>query len=130
VARLDLENVVFAGRVNQAELIAHYQAADVLLCMSEHEGFGVPLVESMHFGVPVVAYKAAAVPETLGGAGMLVNRKDHEAIAELVGMLIHNADLRDRVVLQQRRRLTAFEARSVKLQLYRYVQDAQSGATA
>ena len=62
-------SVDFAGSVSPAELTAYYLAADVLVCCSEHEGFCAPLLEAMHYGVPVVAYGIAAVPETVLGAG-------------------------------------------------------------
>ena len=52
--------------------------------MSEHEGFCVPLVEAMYFRVPIVAYAAAAVPDTLGGCGVLVTDKLPETIAEAI----------------------------------------------
>ena len=66
-----------------------YARADAYLCMSEHEGFCAPLVEALARGVPVVARRAAAVPETLGGAGVLVDDPDvlplaAEALHEVV----------------------------------------------
>lgn len=112
VERLGLRDVLFAGHVNIAQLAAYYRCAGVYLSMSEHEGVGVPLLESMFYGVPIVAYKAAAVPETLGGSGILVKEKDHAAVAELIGLLSEagapDAELRDRVVAAQRERLRAF----------------------
>ena len=57
------------GSVTGAELEAYYQAADVFVCASDHEGFCVPLAEAMGHGVPIVAYGVTAVPETVGGAG-------------------------------------------------------------
>ena len=72
--------------------------------MSEHEGFGVPLLEAMHFGVPVVAYKAAAVPETLGGAGLLLTARNDAGTAELIALLDEDRELRERVVARQRER--------------------------
>ena len=69
--RLGLQDVLFTGAVPQAELNAYYAAAAVFLCMSEHEGFCIPLLESLAHDVPVVAFAAAAVPETLDGAGIL-----------------------------------------------------------
>ena len=57
-------DTVFAGSVPQEELNAYYRDADLFLCMSEHEGFGIPLLESMAYRVPVLAYAAAAVPGT------------------------------------------------------------------
>ena len=64
---LALPEVVFTGQVEDAELPAFYEAADVFLCLSEHEGFCVPLLEAMSHGVPVLAYDAGAVAETLRG---------------------------------------------------------------
>ena len=51
-------------------LAAYFASADVFVCASDHEGFCVPLVEAMAGGSPVVAYDAAAVGETVGGAGL------------------------------------------------------------
>jgi glycosyltransferase involved in cell wall biosynthesis len=108
VERLALTDVHFIGHVSREELIAYYQAADVYLCMSEHEGFGVPLIESMYFDVPVIAYAAAAVPETMGSAGVLVTRKDHAAIAELIHLVVCDKSLRARLIAQQRQRWPQF----------------------
>lgn len=108
VAQLALTDVHFVGHVSREELIAYYRAADVYLCLSEHEGFGVPLIESMYFDVPVIAYAAAAVPETLGGAGVLVTRKDHAAIAELVNLVARDEALRARLIARQRQRWAQF----------------------
>ena len=66
------EAVTITGPVSDAERNAHYAAADVFVCLSAHEGFCVPLLEAWHHRVPVVAYGAAAVPETLGDAGVLL----------------------------------------------------------
>ena len=108
VSRLSLSGVTFTGHVSNAELMAYYRSADVYLSMSEHEGFGVPLLESMYFDVPVIAFKAAAVPETLGGSGVLVTRKKHAAVAELVGLLDNDEGLREQVIARQRERLRDF----------------------
>jgi glycosyltransferase involved in cell wall biosynthesis len=108
VGRLGLRDVVFAGHVSGAQLAAYYRRASVYLSMSEHEGFGAPLLESMFYGVPIVAYKAAAVPETLGGSGILVKEKDHAAVAELIGLLSEDSELRNRTIAAQRERLRDF----------------------
>ena len=67
--------VVFLGHVSHEDLLACYSTASLFVSMSEHEGFGVPLVESMLMGVPVLAYGATAVPHTLGGAGVQFSEK-------------------------------------------------------
>lgn len=108
VQRLGLSEVVFVGHVGSAEWAACYRCASVYLSMSEHEGFGVPLLEAMHFDVPVIAYKAAAVPETLGGAGLMLTARNHAATAELIALLDEDRELRARVVARQRERLREF----------------------
>ena len=72
----------FTGPVPDEDLAAFYRWADVYVSLSEHEGFCVPLVEAMAADVPVLAYAAGAVPETLGGAGVLFAPKDLEFAAE------------------------------------------------
>ena len=109
VRELDVRDVIFTRHVTQAELNACYRTADVFLCLSEHEGFCIPLIEAMHFGVPVVAYAQEAVRETLGGAGVLVTTKDFEAIAEILDLLVTDQTFRQRIVAAQRDRLRAFQ---------------------
>jgi glycosyltransferase involved in cell wall biosynthesis len=112
-----LDGVVFAGGVSQAELCTYYRVASVYLSMSEHEGFCVPLLEAMHFGVPIVAYAAAGVPGTLGGAGLAVNRKDFPLLAELIHRVVVEPALRDGLVAGQRARLRAFDREAIGAQL-------------
>jgi glycosyltransferase involved in cell wall biosynthesis len=86
----------------------YYRHAAVYVSLSEHEGFCVPLVEAMAADVPILAYSAAAVPDTLGGAGVQFAPKDLELAAELLGALAFDDDLRAEVIAGQRRRLEAF----------------------
>ena len=105
VRELRVDEVVFTGQVDDDELYAYYRLADVFLCLSEHEGFGVPLQEAMLFGVPVVAYDAGAVRETLRGGGLLLKDKSPELVAELLDRVTHGGDLRraaDRVAAARR----------------------------
>jgi L-malate glycosyltransferase len=98
----------FTGPVPDEDLATFYRWADVYVSLSEHEGFCVPLIEAMAADVPVLAYAAGAVPETLGGAGMLFEPKDLELAAEMLGMLVYDRPVRDRVLEGQRRRLADF----------------------
>lgn len=108
--RLGIQNcTLFAGSVSQTELNAYYESADIFLCMSEHEGFCIPLIESMVHDIPVMAYAAAAVPETLAGAGILFQEKRWDYIAEMMGRILNDAELRARVVSQQQERLRRYE---------------------
>jgi glycosyltransferase involved in cell wall biosynthesis len=82
---LQLKNVELVGSVRQDELNAYYEVSRAFLCLSDHEGFCIPLLEAMTHDVPVVAYAAGAVPETLDGAGVLVREKRYDLIAEVLG---------------------------------------------
>ena len=104
------DRFVFTGGVPDADLAAYYRWADAYVSLSEHEGFCVPLLESMAMDVPVLAYAAGAVPETLGGAGVLFSPKDLEFAAEMLGTLIYDRPVRDRVLEGQRRRVREFAA--------------------
>jgi glycosyltransferase involved in cell wall biosynthesis len=85
--------------------------------LSEHEGFCVPLVEAMAADVPILAYAAGAVPETLGGAGVLFSPKDLEVAAELLGLLVYDRGLRQQVLEGQRRRLADFAQGAIETRL-------------
>jgi glycosyltransferase involved in cell wall biosynthesis len=100
--------VTFTDVVSHAELVACYRTADVYLCLSEHEGFNVPVLEAMHFDVPVVAYAAAAVPDTVGDGGLLLAGKDPLVVATAVERLRSDASLRARLVDAGRRRVEHF----------------------
>jgi glycosyltransferase involved in cell wall biosynthesis len=102
------DRFLFVGPVPDNELAAYYRHAHAYLSLSEHEGFCVPLVEAMAMDVPILAYAAAAVPETLGGAGVSFAPKDLEQAAELLGALIYDEPLRQHVIAGQRRRLLDF----------------------
>ena len=107
----------FTGPVPDEDLAAFYRWADVYVSLSEHEGFCVPLVEAMAADVPIVAYAAGAVPETLGGAGLLFAPKDLEVGAELLGSVVYDRDLRARVLDGQRRRLQDFAPPRIEARL-------------
>jgi L-malate glycosyltransferase len=98
----------FTGPVPDADLAAYYRHADVYISLSEHEGFCVPLLEAMAADVPVLAYGATAVPETMGGAGVVFTPKDLELAAEWLGVLAYDGPVRRRVVEGQRTRLADF----------------------
>ena len=103
VRSLALDEVVFAGHVDDDDLMAYYSVADLFLCLSEHEGFCVPLVEAMRFGVPVMAYDAGAVKETLRGGGVLLKEKQPEVVAELAHAVLADGSLRRGVLATQDR---------------------------
>ena len=118
------EQVVFCGSVPDAELAAYYHLARVLLCMSEHEGFCVPLVEAMRFDLPIVAHHGSAIPETLGGAGVLIRSKNFPVIAEVIDQLNTDSILRKQIVARQRRRAAELDRGIVVQQLKTHIERA------
>lgn len=110
VRELRADEVVFTGQVDDEELYACYRAADAFLCLSEHEGFCVPLQEAMHFGLPVIAYETGAVRETLHGGGLLLQDKSPELVAELLDRVTHGSDLRRAVLASQARAIARIRA--------------------
>jgi len=111
------ERFVFTGPVPDAELAAYYRASSVYISLSEHEGFCVPLLEAMAMDVPVLAYGTAAVPDTLGGAGIQFAPKDLEYAAELMGMLAFEDHPREEVLAGQRKRLEDFSDHVIQQRL-------------
>lgn len=93
--------VIFVGHVNQAQMVTYFRLAHLYVSMSEHEGFGKPLIEGMHLGLPILAYATSAVPYTMGEAGVLFHHKHFPALAELVDMLVTDKSLRARIVSRQ-----------------------------
>ena len=110
---LDATEVLFTGHLDHPDLLACYAAAQLFVSMSEHEGFGVPLVESMLMSVPVLAFRCTAVADTLGAAGLQFSEKRLAEMAEAAHLLARDSGLRQRVLLGQRRRLSAFAPETV-----------------
>ena len=86
--------VDMAGQVTHEELIAYYAAADVFCCLSNHEGFCVPLLESMYHRLPIVAYANTAVPETVQGAGLVLPDKEPARVAAAIDRVLRDDKLR------------------------------------
>jgi glycosyltransferase involved in cell wall biosynthesis len=126
---LGLRNVVFMGAVPQAELNACYAVAHAFVCMSEHEGFCIPLIEAMTHDLPIVAYRAGAVPETLDGAGVLFAAKEFEPVAELLGRLVLDTPLRAAVIAGQRQRLARYRDRDLEHELREHLAPLLAEAT-
>lgn len=125
--RLLNERFVFTGPVPDEDLAVYYRHAAVYISLSEHEGFCAPLLEAMAADVPVLAFSAAAVPETLGGAGVQFAPKDMEYAAELLGSLAFDDDLRRSVIAGQRQRLADFSDQRIERELATLVGGAASG---
>jgi glycosyltransferase involved in cell wall biosynthesis len=96
------------------QLLAYFRASDVFVCLSEHEGFCVPILEAMELGLPVVAYQAAAVTETVAGAGVLLADKDPLAVACAVDDLLTDEARRAGMAAAGRSRAAEFSLESTR----------------
>ncbi len=123
VKALDLEDVIFTGQIKFDEILAYYRVADVFLCMSEHEGFCVPLLEAMCFDVPVIARDTSAIAGTLGGSGILLSDNNPMVAAEMINRVVTDQNLKETIVKNQRIRLKDFDNKVVKKQFLEIIEE-------
>ncbi len=110
-----------------AALGQRYRGADAFLCLSEHEGFCIPVLEAFHFGLPVIARPVGAIPETVGDAALLVDDPDLGLVAELLHLAVTDEDLREELRRRGERRLEAYAPEVVSERL-RAVVEATAAA--
>jgi glycosyltransferase involved in cell wall biosynthesis len=115
ITNLGLKNhIKMLGTVSESELRSWYNKADIFLCLSEHEGFGVPLVEAMVHQVPIVAYAEPGVKETLRDAGVLVDHKSPDLIVRWIRHLMHHKGDRAHLLKSQKKRIQDFSYSNCK----------------
>ena len=102
------EFVNFTGPLSDSEIQALYQNCSVYLGMSEHEGFCVPIIEAMHYGLPVLAYDCSAVGETVGSGGILFKEKRYPELAQLIAKVAEPGEFRNQLVEQGRAQVAGF----------------------
>jgi len=110
VAQLGLEkNVSLLGRCENEDIYALYRSADLYVSMSQHEGFGMPLVEAMAFDLPVLALAAGSVAATLGSGGLVLECATPATMAAAVKVILQEPSLRCRIIEGQRKALERYE---------------------
>ncbi len=116
VERLHLAGVVlFTDRIPFQDLKTYFEAADLFVCASHHEGFCIPLLEAMHFDLPILGRAETGVPYTMETAGVLYHRLDYPVLAEMMQLLLTDQALRAQIIAGQRRRLADFAPERVEL---------------
>ncbi len=122
VRALGLDSRVhFTGRVSDAELRGYYRAADLFVCLSDHEGFGIPLIEAAAAGLPAVAYDSSNIRHTLAGTGVLLDRKHPRDTARIWARLIDNPLWRYRLAAAQQAGLDRFSRTRQKQMLNAFI---------
>lgn len=120
-------NIIFTGTVPEAELRVYYRLADLFVCASEHEGFCMPVAEAMAFDVPVLAYAAAAIQETLGNSGILVREWSAPRVAELMHVILNDASVKQRLIESQRANLGRFSWAEAHMRLQHAINFLRQG---
>lgn len=118
---LGVQDVYFTGHISFKEIIAYYKCASVFLCMSEHEGFCVPLVEAMFFHVPIIAYNSTAIPDTLGGSGILLDTKNPVVVGKAIEKVCSDKIFRSLIIEGQNRRLRDFDQKKIEKDIMDYI---------
>lgn len=114
VEQLELNDVIFTNHIAFDEILAYYRLADLFLCMSEHEGFCVPLVEAMFFQIPIAAYHSSAIPYTLGGSGFLFDTQEPLEVAGIMHYILNNNQIARQLVENQNVRLKDFSYNQIR----------------
>lgn len=123
------DRVTFLGTIPRRQLVERYRRAAVFCLPSRQEGFGIVFLEAMACGKPIVAGRAAAVPETVpdGECGLLVDPDDPEALARALTALLRDPDLRQEMGEAGRRRVKQYGADRVAASFLETVQSALNG---
>ncbi len=115
--------LTLTGKVSQQDMVTYYKCSDCFISMSEHEGFGLPLLESMTCELPILAYGVTGVPGTLADTGIQFLHKDYEALAELIQLLQEDQALRLRIIALQKERVQVFLEPAVRAQFEQFLRE-------
>lgn len=100
--------VIFTGYIPEEDLPSLYNAADLFVYPSLYEGFGLPVLESMACGTPVVASNTSSLPEVVGDAGLLINPRDVDALTDAIYKVLTDDELKESLVEKGLRRVKLF----------------------
>jgi hypothetical protein len=110
--------ITLVGKVEDEDLPAYYKAADLFLCMSEHEGFCVPIVEAFINQIPVVAYAGTAVADTMGGGSGALENLDAESAVKRIHSVFTNNTLKNELICHGIKQAHRFSPQAVRQRLY------------
>lgn len=117
IEQLQLEEVFITGPINQKKLNSLYENADAFVCLSQHEGLCVPLIESMYFKVPIFALNTTAIPWTLDNASIVFDTNNPLEIAELINYVLKSPELKKTTIENQTKRLKDFDQDTINNKL-------------
>jgi len=115
--------VNITGMIPIDKLTAYYQNSDLFLCMSEHEGFCIPLIEAMYFGIPVLAFDSSAITETVENAGIIFKQKHFPSVAHLMDEILNNTVLQKKMEIAGKERALYYSKENVSKRLIKLIED-------
>lgn len=127
VGELGVKEIHFTGHVPEDELISYFKLAHLYVHMSEHEGFCAPVPESFYLNIPVIAFNAGAVKETMNNGGLLVNRKDFLYIAGLMDRVLTDPELKEKILASQQKALQKYYKNKTGKILLEYIEKIGAG---
>lgn len=123
VKELGVKNVIFTGHISFDEILAYYSLSDLFLCLSEHEGFCIPLVEAMVFKIPIIAFQSTGVTGTMGEGGFPIKRKDPLETAGIIHYVQTHPDIRQELIRRGQEQLLRFQPEKVEGQFLEYLKE-------
>ena len=121
VNKLEVKNIHFTGHIPEDELVSYFKLSDIYLHMSEHEGFCAPVPESFYLNIPVIAFNAGAVKETMNGGGVLINRKDYLSVAAIIDKTVNDELFRTKLLEGQKTALQKYFKKRTGIILLEFV---------
>lgn len=123
IKNLSLNNeVILTGKVNDSDLASYYKNSDLYLSLSEHEGFGIPLIEAMKYDTPVLAFNICAIETTISSLGLL-QKKSANYVVDKIFELLDNPIQKVEIIKEQKKILAEFDYFLIKAKFKRYLQD-------
>lgn len=130
IEALDISSSVhITNKVSLEELKAYYTNCDIYLCLSQHEGFCVPLIEAQYFRMPVVAYGLPAVLETLGPEQLIFDEIDHAKLAAALHVVNTNADYSKALIERGLQNLQRFETNTLRRRFWEMIEKVMRATT-
>jgi glycosyltransferase involved in cell wall biosynthesis len=111
------DSISLTGKVSDNELQQIFKRADMYLCMSEHEGFCIPLIEAMYNGLIVFAYDSATISDTLGGSGILLKTKEPDEVSEIINTTLQDENHVNDIIGKEIVRAQSFSIDNVEKEL-------------
>jgi glycosyltransferase involved in cell wall biosynthesis len=122
--KMGIQNLHFTGHIPDNELISYFKLSHLYMHMSEHEGFCAPVPESFYLNIPVVAFNAGAVKETMNDGGILINHKNYIHIAALLDNILTDQGLKKKIIDSQQKSLKKYFKNETGQILLKYLQES------